>query len=294
MSEPAPGPVLVRRPTHLRELARGWASSGLRSGLVPTMGGLHQGHLALVKAARRECDRVVVSIFVNPLQFGLGEDFRHYPRRPTQDLARLRRWGVDACYWPATSTMYPAGFATQVQVAGAGERWEARRRPGHFAGVATVVAKLLAACAPARAYFGDKDAQQVAVVTRMARDLDLGVQIRVRPTVREPDGLACSSRNRLLSAAGRRAAPVLAQALAEASRRFAAGETGGPALERAARQLVAAEPKATLDYAGVVDPVDFEPVEVADAASRVMLAVAIDGVHLIDTARLGQPPRLKA
>ena len=284
-------PQVVTTPGELRQLTAGWTASGQLVGLVPTMGSLHAGHLSLVTAAQRECDKVVVSIFINPLQFGAGEDYLRYPRQLDTDLEVLADMGVDACYCPAVKTLYPEGFATRVEVDAGGELWEAERRPGHFSGVATVVTKLMAATGPGRAFFGEKDAQQAAVVDRLARELDLGMVVTICPTVRDPDGLALSSRNLLLSVAGRRAARCLSRALAEASRQFTTGVTSGPELAAAASQLIEAESAARLDYAGVVDPTNFQPVSHAIAGSRVLVAAQVEGVHLIDTALLSSPPR---
>lgn len=281
----------MRLPQKLRRLADGWRGEGLAVGLVPTMGALHEGHLSLVRAARRECQRVVVSIFVNPLQFGPGEDYRSYPRRPREDLKVLAREGVDAVYQPAVRAVYPKGFATAVTVsAAASESWEGAYRPGHFQGVATVVAKLFAATGPSRAYFGEKDAQQAALVSRLAQDLDLGVEVAVCPTVRDPDGLALSSRNAYLSETGRRAALCLCRALRAASAAFSGGETSASLLEGVAAALVGDEPGAQLDYAAVVDPVSLERRERADAGSRLLLAARVEGVRLIDNCLLGGPP----
>lgn len=289
----ATGPISVTTPQQLRQLTGSWARAGEVVGLVPTMGALHAGHLSLVGTARRDCDRVVVSIFVNPLQFAPDEDFQSYPRQLQSDLELLSAQGVDACFCPMTQTLYPPGFASRVTVDAASELWEAALRPGHFTGVATVVTKLFAATGPCRAYFGEKDAQQVAVVSRLAQDLDLGVQVRVCPTVRAPDGLALSSRNALLSPAGRRSALCLSRALTEASGLFRSGVREGDQLARAAAQVVSAEPGARLDYAGVVHPLDFRSVAVAGADARVLVAAGVDGVHLIDTALLGSPPLLR-
>jgi pantoate--beta-alanine ligase len=208
-------------------------------GLVPTMGALHDGHRALLRAARSECDRVVMSLFVNPTQFGAGEDFDSYPRDEARDRAVAAAEGVDEVYAPGVEEMYPAGFATTVSVGPLGARLEGRHRPGHFEGVATVVLKLLHRVRPDVAFFGRKDAQQLAVVRRLVADLDVGVGIRSVDTVREPDGLAISSRNTYLSAAERRAAPSLHRA------------------------LLARDPsvcKGALDYLAVVDPDTFDTV----------------------------------
>ncbi|HVB13748.1 MAG TPA: pantoate--beta-alanine ligase [Candidatus Dormibacteraeota bacterium] len=284
-------PRLVTTPGELRQLTARWTGSGQPVGLVPTMGSLHAGHLSLVAAAQRDCSKVVVSIFVNPLQFGVGEDYLGYPRQLEADLGLLAEQGVDVCFCPEVETLYPEGFATKVMVDAGGELWEAERRPGHFAGVATVVTKLLAATGPCRAYFGEKDAQQAAVVSRLARDLDLGAEVSICPTVRDLDGVALSSRNQLLSGPGRRAARCLSQALLEAARQFSAGVGSGAELARAAARVIDSEPQAQRDYAGIVNPLDFQPVTVAEGGSRVMVAAEIDGVHLIDTSLLASPPR---
>ncbi|HUY24234.1 MAG TPA: pantoate--beta-alanine ligase [Candidatus Saccharimonadales bacterium] len=284
-------PIVVTTPQELRSLTAGWRRADELVGLVPTMGALHVGHRALIEAARRACDRVVVSIFVNPLQFGPGLDYPSYPQPLEEDLEQLAQLGVDACYHPAVATLYPKGFATRVSVSSGGDLWEAASRPGHLVGVATVVAKLFAATGLCRAYFGEKDAQQVAVVSSLARDLDTGVEVVVCPTVRDPDGLAASSRNQLLSPAGREAALSLSRALIKAGETFASGVVSGAELSRAAAEVVESEPRARLDYAAVVDPVDFQPVEVARSESRVMVAAKVEAVRLIDTALLGSPPQ---
>ena len=278
----SPAPILVTAPQRLRSLTAGWRRADERVGLVPTMGALHAGHRALIEAAARACDRVVVSIFVNPLQFGPGVDYPSYPRQLEADLEQLGQLGVDACYNPAVATLYPKGFATRVSVSSGGDLWEAASRPGHLVGVATVVAKLFAATGPCRAYFGEKDAQQVAVVSSLAKDLDTGVEVVVCPTVRDPDGLAASSRNQLLSPAGHEAALSLSRGLIKAGETFASGVVSGAELS---------QPGARLDYAAVVDPVDFQPVEVARSESRVMVAAKVEAVRLIDTAVLGSPPQ---
>jgi pantoate--beta-alanine ligase len=283
-------PVLVETPQQLRTLTAVWRKADELVGLVPTMGALHAGHRALIAAAEKACDRVVVSIFVNPLQFGPGVDYPSYPRQLEADLEQLGQLGVDACYNPTVETLYPKGFATRVMVSAGGDLWEAASRPGHLAGVATVVAKLFAATGPCRAYFGEKDAQQVAVVSSLANDLDTGVEVVVCPTVREPDGLAASSRNQLLSPAGREAALSLSRALIKAGETFASGVVSGAELAQAAAKVIESEPRTRLDYAAVVDPVDFRPVDVASSKSRVMVAAKVEAVRLIDTAVLGSPP----
>src|ERR1700716_2729860 len=207
--------AVVRTVAGLREAVGGWRAKGERIGLVPTMGALHQGHLALVAAARRDCQRVVASLFVNPKQFGPREDFTAYPRDEAADLAKFREGGVDLVFAPTVAEMYPSGFVTAVRLGGIGEVIEGAHRPGHFDGVATVVSKLLLQCLPDAAYFGEKDYQQLMVVRRLVRDLDIPVRIEGVATVREADGLALSSRNVYLSPEERRAAPQLHQVLNE-------------------------------------------------------------------------------
>jgi len=252
--------------------------------LVPTMGALHAGHLSLVDLARRETDVVVVSSFVNPLQFGPGEDFARYPRDPERDTQLLESAGVGAIYQPSTEVMYPADATTRVRVSGVAEPLEGMSRPGHFEGVATVVTKLLAAVEPDRAYFGQKDAQQVAVVKRLVSDLDLGVEIRVGPIVREKDGLALSSRNAYLSPAERKAAVSLSAALRMASDAYKAGERDAAVLRAKMLSRLQAEPLASLDYAEVVDPATFRA-----PGSLAVLAVRIGKTRLIDNHDLSQP-----
>src|SRR5438094_6765515 len=204
-----PDIAVARTVAALREAIAGWRARQERVGLVPTMGALHRGHLALVEAARRDCRRVVASLFVNPRQFGPREDFAAYPRSEAADLAKFSEAGVDLVFAPTVEEMYPAGFVTTVRVAGIGDELEGAHRPGHFDGVATVVSKLLLQCLPDIACFGEKDYQQLPVVRRMARDLDIPVRIEGVPTVREPDGLALSSRNIYLSPEERQVAPLL-------------------------------------------------------------------------------------
>src|SRR5436190_21655343 len=217
-------PAVIETPGAMLHASRRWRSERRSIGLVPTMGALHAGHLSLVELARRENDVVVVSVFVNPIQFGPGEDFARYPRDPYRDARLLGEGEVDAIYEPRTELMYPPGASTRVHVGGIAEPLEGKARPGHFEGVATVVTKLLAAVQPDRAYFGQKDAQQVAVVKRLVADLDLGVEICVVPTVREADGLAMSSRNAYLRPEERKAAAAISGALREAAGAYASGE----------------------------------------------------------------------
>jgi pantoate--beta-alanine ligase len=247
------------------------------------MGALHGGHLSLVERARQENQAVVVSIFVNPIQFGPGEDFERYPRDFGRDSELLAKAGADAIYRPSLEVMYPPGASTRVRVLGVSEPFEGQARPGHFEGVATVVAKLFSAVQPDRAYFGQKDAQQVAVVKRMARDLDLGVDVRVCPTVREADGLALSSRNEYLDPQERKAAAALSGALRQAAAAYSAGERDLPVLRGVLRSRLEAEPLVSVDYAEMVDPETFRPYgRLAVVAARVGRTRLIDNHDLAD------------
>ena len=264
-------------PGTMLEVSRLWHRDGLDIGLVPTMGALHAGHLSLVREARRKNGIVIVSIFVNPIQFGPGEDFSRYPRDLDRDAALLRRAGVDAIYRPAVDVMYPPGSSTRIHVSGVSEPLEGAARPGHFEGVATVVTKLFAAVEPDQAYFGQKDAQQVAVVKRMTHDLDSPVQIWVCPTVREPDGLALSSRNAYLSTQEREAAVCLSSALRLAAEAYSKGERQPEQLRKVLWARLETEPLAKVDYAELVDPETFR-----SPGTLAVLAVRIGGTRLID------------
>jgi len=263
------------------QASRGWRRGGGSIGLVPTMGALHAGHLSLVELARRENDVVVVSIFVNPIQFGPGEDFARYPRDPARDARLLHQAEVDAIYEPSADVMYPPDAGTRVHVGSVAEPLEGRARPGHFEGVATVVTKLLAAVEPDRAYFGQKDAQQVAVVKRLVRDLDLGVDMRIAPTVREVDGLALSSRNVYLDPEGRKAAASLSAGLRAAAQAYAGGERDPDLLRRVLAAPMGAEPLVAVEYAEVVDPATFhKPGTLAVVAARLGKTRLIDNHDL--------------
>ncbi|MCC6975025.1 MAG: pantoate--beta-alanine ligase [Anaerolineae bacterium] len=258
-------------------------------GFVPTMGFLHEGHLTLVRAAKSENERVAVSIFVNPTQFGPQEDFARYPRALERDLNLLRESGVDWVFAPSVEHMYPDGFQTYVTVERISEGLEGTRRPGHFRGVATVVAKLFNIVQPNRAYFGQKDAQQVAVIRRMVHDLALPLMVIAVPTVREPDGLAMSSRNTYLSPEQRAAAPVLYRALSAARARYEGGERSPEKLREAMRTVLTAEPLAVMDY---VSAADNESLVELDAPSTrpilLSMAVFVGKTRLIDNLVLGQ------
>lgn len=251
-------------------------------GFVPTMGALHAGHLALVERARRECSPVYASIFLNPSQFAAHEDLTKYPRPLEADTEKLAATKVDGLFLPQAVHIYPPGFSTYVQVDGLGDRLEGRMRPGHFRGVATVVLKLFEIVQPHYAYFGRKDAQQVRIVQQMVRDLNLDTEIVVCPIVREPDGLALSSRNAYLSGEERKAATVLSRALRQAEKEIAAGVRDAMELVRAMRKVLDAEPRARVDYAEIVDAETFEPVVRVVRRSYALLAVHVGKARLID------------
>lgn len=282
------GPARLTSPDDLRRWSLRCHAAGMTVGLVPTMGALHRGHMSLVTRARRECDRVVVSIFVNPAQFGPGEDFDRYPRALESDLRLLTDAGVHAVFLPPVEAMYASGRATGVRVRGPlGELFEAAARPGHFDGVALVVTKLLFAARPDRAYFGQKDAQQCAVVRRLARDLDTGVQITICPTVRDEDGLALSSRNVYLSAEERNRALAIPEGLRAAARLFDQGQRRVETLIKAVREPLD-RAGMRVDYIAVVDPETFSAVEIAAVESEILVAARINATRLIDVLRLGR------
>ncbi len=259
-----------------------------RLGLVPTMGYLHEGHLRLVRQARAEGGVVAVSIFVNPTQFGPREDLSRYPRDLERDLRRLREEKVDLVFVPSVAEIYPNGFSTFVDVRDVTEMLEGAARPGHFQGVATVVCKLFNIVQPTKAYFGQKDAQQTVVVRKMARDLDMPLDVVVAPTMREPDGLAMSSRNVYLSAEQRRAATVLYRALLAAGERYAAGERDAEALRQAMHAVLNAEPLADPEYISVADALTLRELDHVGAAGALCsLAVRFGTTRLIDNMMLG-------
>jgi pantoate--beta-alanine ligase len=249
------------------------------------MGALHAGHLALIAEAKKRADEVAASIFVNPTQFGAGEDFGRYPRRESEDVRLLQESGCDLLWAPSVSDVYPDGFATKVSVAGVSERWEGEARPGHFNGVATVVAKLLLSVRPDVALFGEKDFQQLAVIRRMVADLDIPVDIVGVPTVREPDGLALSSRNAYLSPDERKRAVALPNALKDARDAIAAGEPVGAALRQAKQALVDAG-FLKVDYFALVDAFTLEPLGAPTAEMRLIAAAVIGNTRLIDNLAL--------
>jgi len=272
----------IRTVEWMKQVSRRARAEGRLVGFVPTMGALHAGHASLVRAAGRECSPVVVSIFVNPTQFGPGEDFAKYPRVGEADSALLESLGVEFLFAPEGGEIYPPGFSSFVEVGGLGSRLEGRARPGHFRGVATVVLKLLEIVQPWRAYFGRKDAQQARIVQQLARDFDLDAQIEICPIVREADGLALSSRNAYLSPEDRRAATVLCRALAAARAGVARGERNAGPLVATMRQTLAREPRATADYAEVVAADTFEPAATLRGTCYALLAVRFGATRLLD------------
>jgi pantoate--beta-alanine ligase len=265
----------------IRQLVLEARREGKRIALVPTMGALHEGHLSLVRAAQARADLVVVSIFVNPTQFGPNEDFEAYPRDLARDLALLSAEGVDAAFTPGTEAMYAPDAQVTVDPGPLGDVWEGASRPGHFRGVCTIVAKLFALVAPDLAFFGEKDYQQLVIVKRMVADLDFPVKVVGCPIVREYDGLAMSSRNAYLSAEERAAATVLYRALREAETLVCGGETSVEYVEQAMRDTVEAEPLASLDYAALVDPHTLVRASGAGGA-RAIIAARVGATRLID------------
>lgn len=266
----------------MKQVARQARAEGRSTGLVPTMGALHAGHLSLVRAARVESQTVIASIFVNPTQFAPNEDFQKYPRTFEADSQKLEEAGVGYLFAPESSEMYPNGFRTWVNVEGLSERLDGRSRPGHFRAVATVVLKLLEIVQPQRAFFGRKDAQQARIVRQIARDLHLDSEIVVCPIVREPDGLAMSSRNAYLNPKERRAATILFRALHEARISISRGELDALRLTAAMREMIRTEPLADLDYAELVDAETLEPVTRLRGVCLALLAVRIGTTRLVD------------
>lgn len=264
-------------------------AEGRSVGFVPTMGYLHEGHAALVRAARAADDLVVVSIFVNPLQFAPSEDLADYPRDLARDLAVVTEAGGEVVFHPSVAEMYPRPVATTVTVDGVTEGFEGASRPTHFAGVATVVTKLFAIVGPSRAYFGEKDYQQLALVRRIAADLSLAIEVVGVPTVREPDGLAMSSRNVYLSADERAVAPALHQALVAGRDLVRSGERRVAAVEAAMRAVVAAAPPFELDYAAVVDAVTVAPVTEISGELRLLVAARLGRTRLLDNLGVTAP-----
>ena len=272
---------IIREVSGLDKALGGLRGGGESLALVPTMGAIHAGHMALIAEAKRRADRVMATIFVNPLQFGANEDLNSYPRQEASDVAMLEAAGCDLVWLPGASELYPPGFATTIKVFGVSERWDGAARPGHFDGVATVVAKLLVRVRPDVAFFGEKDFQQLAVIRRMVVDLGLGIEIAAVPTVRDGDGLALSSRNAYLSKDERRRAVALPHALEEARRAIAAGAPIADEIARASLSLADAG-FARIDYFALVDASTLEPLERAGGAMRLIAAAVIGTTRLID------------
>ena len=273
---------IVRTVAALRETVAAWRAAGETVAFVPTMGGIHAGHLSLVHAARKSADRVAISLFVNPRQFGANEDFASYPAHEAEDAAALLAAGSDAIYAPGTAAIYPEGFATTVSVADLTAGLCGPHRPGHFDGVATIVAKLLLQCGPDRALFGEKDFQQLQVIRRLVRDLDIPVEILGVPTVRDPDGLALSSRNAYLNEAERRAAPVLFRTLSALAETVAEGKVDCRAAAKAAEEELLAAGFSSVDYVAVCDAEALAPVDRVAGKARVFGAARLGATRLID------------
>ncbi len=276
---------ILRESIALRPLAQGWKANRERVALVPTMGALHDGHLALVAHAKGIADRVVATIFVNPLQFNDPADLDRYPRTEEADIAALEAAGCDALWLGNVGDLYPDGFATTVSVAGVSDRWEGAHRPGHFDGVATVVAKLFIAVMPDAAVFGEKDWQQLAVIRRMTRDLGLPIDVHGHETVREADGLAMSSRNALLADGDRDRAVALKRALDAAAARIGAGGAVGAALDDAVAAIIGAG-FGPVDYLAYVDGDSLEPLDAVAANGRLIAAAFLGKIRLIDNIRV--------
>jgi pantoate--beta-alanine ligase len=275
---------IINRIPRMMTLAREIRAAGRRIGFVPTMGALHEGHLSLMDRARQMCDVVIISIFVNPIQFGPNEDFDRYPRDLARDVELARARGVDFIFAPSADDMFPEGFSTYVLVEGLSEKLEGASRPGHFRGVTTVVNKLLNIVHPHFAFFGSKDAQQAIIIKRMVCDLCLDVEIVIAPTVREEDGLALSSRNLYLREDERKAATVLARALERCRRLYLSGERASERLIHQMRLIIEANPLARIDYIAITDCERLDPVNVipTDRPTLVSLAVFIGTTRLID------------
>lgn len=277
---------LITEPRHLSEVSDVSRSSGKIVAMVPTMGALHVGHQSLFVRAKESSDVVIASIFVNKLQFNSAEDFEKYPHQLAADQTVLEQCGVDFLYAPSASAMYGPNFSTSIDVGGLADILEGASRPGHFSGVATVVAKLLSAGRPHLAIFGQKDFQQFAVINRLVSDLDLPIQLSMAPTVREPDGLAMSSRNVRLSPTARRESTSIYRALERAKKLFEADVSETSVLIAAARDEISLT-SAEIDYVVVVDPSTLEPVVVAESGCVILIAVNFEGVRLIDNLILG-------
>ncbi len=290
--------VVVRIPDEIRARSYEWRAGGEVVGLVPTMGALHEGHVSLVERARSECGKVIVSVFVNPTQFGAGEDFDTYPRDLEKDRSLLSEAGCDAVFAPGAKEMYgegttdlSSGERAFVEAGNLGEVFEGKDRPGHFRGVSTVVAMLFNATVPHRAYFGEKDFQQLKVIQKMVRELHMGVEVVGCPTVREPDGLAMSSRNANLGSEERKAATALSRSLEAGAKLSGKGEKDTSAILRGMREVFDGEPDMHLHYVAVVDAETLEPLEVLrERSARALVAARVGDVRLIDNIALPPVP----
>ncbi len=280
---------LIRSAKRMAAISRRLQQRRRRIGFVPTMGALHEGHLSLIRAAREQNTVVIVSIFVNPLQFGPQEDFRRYPTMLRRDVRVAREAGADIVFAPGVAQVYPKGFQTMVEVDALARRWEGASRPGHFRGVATVVTILFELTRPTHAYVGQKDYQQALIIQRLVRDLHLPIRLHVLPTVREPDGLAMSSRNTSLSPAQRRQAPILYQALCLARDRIRAGERQAAPIIETMRRLISEAPGTRIDYVTIVDGKTLEPQWRLRGRGAVLLAVWIGTTRLIDNLLVDVP-----
>ncbi len=277
---------IARTIEEVKRKVRDWKKSGLKVGFVPTMGYLHEGHLNLVREARKQTDRVVVSIFVNPTQFGPNEDYQVYPRDFDRDRELLSKEGVDLIFYPSVEVMYPEGYKTYVEVKDLQDRLCGRSRPGHFRGVCTVVLKLFNIVQPEEAFFGWKDAQQVIILQKMVEDLNLPVKIVPLPLVRDDDGLALSSRNTYLSPEERKAALVLSRSLDLAAELIKSGEKRAEVIKNRMLELIQQEPRARVDYVEIVDLRTLEPLEQVQDNTLIALAVFIGRTRLIDNLRI--------
>jgi pantoate--beta-alanine ligase len=280
---------IIAEPDQVQRMAEEARRAGRRVGVVPTMGALHEGHLSLVRRCREENDLVIMTLFVNPIQFDRPDDLARYPRDPERDTRLAREAGADLIFAPSPDQMYPAGFATSVTVEGISALWEGATRAGHFRGVATVCTKLFAVCRPHRAYFGQKDYQQSLVIRRLVADLNLGFEVVVCPTLREADGLAMSSRNVLLDPEARRQAAILSRALRTAQAAVQAGERDAAGLRDRMEAEIRTAPLARPDYVAVCDPDTLEPLVTLPARAVALLAVRFGPVRLIDNLLLDRP-----
>jgi pantoate--beta-alanine ligase len=280
----------IRSPLAMTAWSQRMRREGVVIGFVPTMGALHEGHRALIRAARLQCDALVVSIFVNPTQFAPSEDLATYPRRLSQDRALCRAEGVDICFEPTAATMYPKGFQTVVTVPSIAHRWEGQSRPHHFAGVATVLTKLFGIVRPDLAVFGQKDYQQCAVVRQLVKDLNFSLRLVVRPTVRERDGLAMSSRNILLSTEERRLAPIFYHALLAGRQAIEAGVVDPDSIHAIMRKILGGEPAIRIDYLAVCAPDTLEPLDRIGRQAVILGAIRLASVRLIDNV-LARPKK---